>query len=183
MATSQNTTSRFHNLSDAALADELGRVDAISKAAEIELKALKDEFKARGLCAARRRLHGDCDRADRRTSRRQGRARLPGRGLFAFRGRRRLDRDPDQGRQPHAADRGLTFSSIPAPLALAGGVQLVQGQFDDQRHRAGKRPALTEATNRRAVLGAVLAGRCRCGRGAALSRKWRAGPRRSIACP
>ena len=52
MAIQQNTISRFHNLSDAALADELGRVDAISKAAEAELKALKDEFKARGLCAA-----------------------------------------------------------------------------------------------------------------------------------
>src|SRR5579871_4632951 len=52
MATSQHTTSRFHNLSDARLADELGRVDAISKAAETELKALKDEFKARGLNAA-----------------------------------------------------------------------------------------------------------------------------------
>ena len=51
MATSQNTTpvSRFHNLSDAALADELGRVDAIVKAAEAELTALKGEFKARGL--------------------------------------------------------------------------------------------------------------------------------------
>ena len=48
MAVQQNTISRFHNLSDAALADELGRVDAISKAAEAELKALKDEFKARG---------------------------------------------------------------------------------------------------------------------------------------
>jgi hypothetical protein len=52
MAVQQNITSRFHNLSDAALADELGRVDAISKAAETELKALKDEFKARGLSAA-----------------------------------------------------------------------------------------------------------------------------------
>ena len=54
MATSQNTTppSRFHNLSDAALADELGRVDSISKAAEAELKALKDEFKARGISTA-----------------------------------------------------------------------------------------------------------------------------------
>ena len=52
MAAQQNTISRFHNLSDAALADELGRVDAISKAAEIELKALKDEFKARGLSTA-----------------------------------------------------------------------------------------------------------------------------------
>ena len=52
MATPTHTTSRFHNLSDAALADELGRVDSISKAAEAELKALKDEFKARGLCSA-----------------------------------------------------------------------------------------------------------------------------------
>jgi hypothetical protein len=54
MANPQNITapSRFHNLSDAALADELGRVDAISKAAEAELKALKDEFKARGLSTA-----------------------------------------------------------------------------------------------------------------------------------
>jgi hypothetical protein len=52
MATATLTTSRFHNLSDAALADELGRVDSISKAAEPELKALKDEFKARGLVTA-----------------------------------------------------------------------------------------------------------------------------------
>jgi hypothetical protein len=52
MAVQQNTTSRFHNLSDAALADELGRVDSVSKAAEAELKALKDEFRARGLSAA-----------------------------------------------------------------------------------------------------------------------------------
>jgi hypothetical protein len=51
MAVQQNTTSRFHNLSDEALADEIGRVDSISKAAETELKALKDEFKARRLCA------------------------------------------------------------------------------------------------------------------------------------
>jgi hypothetical protein len=51
MATINNTTpaSRFHNLSNAALADELGRVDSIVKAGEVELKALKDEFKARGL--------------------------------------------------------------------------------------------------------------------------------------
>jgi hypothetical protein len=52
MATASDTTSRFHNLSDAALADELGRVDPIVKSAEAELKALKDEFKARGLSAA-----------------------------------------------------------------------------------------------------------------------------------
>lgn len=44
--------SKYHNLSNEALADEIGRVDAIAKAAEAELKALKDEFKARSL---------DCD--------------------------------------------------------------------------------------------------------------------------
>jgi hypothetical protein len=52
MAADTHTISRFHNLGDAALADELGRVDAILKAAEGELKALKDEFKARGLSIA-----------------------------------------------------------------------------------------------------------------------------------
>jgi hypothetical protein len=52
MATASFTTSRFHNLSDAALADEIGRIDAIVKSAEAELKALKDEFKARGLTEA-----------------------------------------------------------------------------------------------------------------------------------
>ena len=51
MATSQNITplSRFHNLSDAALADELGRVDAIAKGTEAELADLKNEFRTRGL--------------------------------------------------------------------------------------------------------------------------------------
>jgi hypothetical protein len=36
----------------ATVPDEIGRVDAIAKAAEAELKALKDEFKARGLDCA-----------------------------------------------------------------------------------------------------------------------------------
>ena len=49
----KDTASRFHNISDSALADEIGRLDAIVKAAEAELKAAKDEFKARGLTAAR----------------------------------------------------------------------------------------------------------------------------------
>ena len=54
MATAKNTTnpSRFHNVSDAHLADEIGRVDAIAKAAEAELKALKEEFKKRSLSEA-----------------------------------------------------------------------------------------------------------------------------------
>jgi hypothetical protein len=50
MATLKNSTvSRFHNLADEALADAIGRADAIVKAAEAELATLKDEFKARGL--------------------------------------------------------------------------------------------------------------------------------------
>ncbi|MFZ2107503.1 MAG: hypothetical protein WAV18_19370 [Roseiarcus sp.] len=50
MATLKNTTvSRFHNLSDEALADAIGRADAIVKGAEAELATLKDEFKSRGL--------------------------------------------------------------------------------------------------------------------------------------
>jgi hypothetical protein len=35
------TTSRFHNLSNAALADALGHADAVLKGAEAEAKALK----------------------------------------------------------------------------------------------------------------------------------------------
>jgi hypothetical protein len=46
-----NITSRFHNLSDAVLADALGHADAMLKGAEAECKALKDEFKRRGLTA------------------------------------------------------------------------------------------------------------------------------------
>ena len=37
-ATESNTTSRFHNLSDSALADELGHADALLKGAEAECK-------------------------------------------------------------------------------------------------------------------------------------------------
>ena len=42
-------TSRFHNLSDTTLAEEIGHADALLKGAEVECKALKDEFKRRGL--------------------------------------------------------------------------------------------------------------------------------------
>jgi hypothetical protein len=51
-ATHPSTTSRFHNLSNAALADELGHADALLKGAEAECKALKDEIKRRGLLEA-----------------------------------------------------------------------------------------------------------------------------------
>jgi hypothetical protein len=46
---STTTPSRFHNVSDQALADMLGQADAVLKGAEAECKLLKDEFKRRGL--------------------------------------------------------------------------------------------------------------------------------------
>jgi hypothetical protein len=46
---STTTVSRFHNVSDEALADMLGQADAVLKGAEAEVKLLKDEFKKRGL--------------------------------------------------------------------------------------------------------------------------------------
>jgi hypothetical protein len=51
-AVQANTTSRFHNLSNEALADALGHGDALLKGAEAECKALKDEIKRRGLLEA-----------------------------------------------------------------------------------------------------------------------------------
>ena len=50
-ATNPSTTSptRFHNVTDQALADLLGQADAVLKGAEAECKLLKDEFKNRGL--------------------------------------------------------------------------------------------------------------------------------------
>ena len=45
MAIATHTTAaRFHNLTAEMLADEIGRIDAIQKAAEAELKALKAAF-------------------------------------------------------------------------------------------------------------------------------------------
>jgi len=54
LAESRNTTipSRFHNLSQEALADAPGHAGAVLEGAEAECKALKDEFKRRGLLEA-----------------------------------------------------------------------------------------------------------------------------------
>src|ERR1700722_15146285 len=51
-ATHAYTTSKFHNLSNEALADAIGNADAVLKGAEAECKALKDEFKSRGVLTA-----------------------------------------------------------------------------------------------------------------------------------
>lgn len=44
-----SSISRFHNLSNEALADAIGQADAVLKGAEAECRSLKDEFKRRGL--------------------------------------------------------------------------------------------------------------------------------------
>lgn len=49
MAQATKPYNRFHNLRNEALADAIGRADAVLKGAEAECKALKDEFKSRGL--------------------------------------------------------------------------------------------------------------------------------------
>jgi hypothetical protein len=51
-ATNLPTISRFHNLSNEMLADAIGHADAVLKGAEAECKALKEEFKGRGLIDA-----------------------------------------------------------------------------------------------------------------------------------
>ena len=43
---------KFHNIPNEALADAIGHADAVLKGAEAECKALKDEFKNRGLLTA-----------------------------------------------------------------------------------------------------------------------------------
>ena len=109
MATLKNiTVSRFHNLSDEALADAIGRADAIVKGAEAELTALKDEFKARGLSevagddftvTASEQISG---RIDTRAVKE-----LPRRAIQRVREGHHLDRHSHQGGQPARA-RGLS---------------------------------------------------------------------------
>ena len=48
-AIDSSATSRFHNISNEALADALGHADVALKDAEAECKLLKDEYKRRGL--------------------------------------------------------------------------------------------------------------------------------------
>jgi hypothetical protein len=52
MAQAIHDYNRFHNLSNEALADAIGNADLALKAHEAEVKALKDEFKTRGLLIA-----------------------------------------------------------------------------------------------------------------------------------
>jgi hypothetical protein len=52
MAQATQHYNRFHNISNEVLADAIGHADAVLKGAEAEAKALKEEFKRRGLVTA-----------------------------------------------------------------------------------------------------------------------------------
>jgi hypothetical protein len=52
MAQATPAYSRFHNLSNEALADALGEADAVLKGTEKALAECKEEFKRRGLASA-----------------------------------------------------------------------------------------------------------------------------------
>jgi hypothetical protein len=68
MAQATQHHNRFHNLSNEDLADAIGQADALLKGAEAEVKALKDEFKARGLLTAAGE-HFTVNRSDQISSR------------------------------------------------------------------------------------------------------------------
>jgi hypothetical protein len=59
---------RFHNLNHEALADAIGNADLALKAREAEVKALKEEFKARGIVTAEGE-HFTFNRSDQVSSR------------------------------------------------------------------------------------------------------------------
>ena len=109
MATLKNiTVSRFHNLSDEALADAIGRADAIVKGAEAELTAAQGRIQgARPFGSRRRRFHGDGVRTDFGPDRCQGREGTARRALQRLREGHHLDRHSHQGGQPARA-RGLS---------------------------------------------------------------------------
>jgi hypothetical protein len=52
MARAIHNCNRFHNLSNEALADAIGNADLALKVHEAEVKALKEEFKQRGILTA-----------------------------------------------------------------------------------------------------------------------------------
>jgi hypothetical protein len=52
MAQAAQHYSRFHNLTDEALADAIGQTDALLKGVEAEVAALKATFKERGILSA-----------------------------------------------------------------------------------------------------------------------------------
>ena len=86
MAQATNNYNRFHNFSHEALADALGDADLALKAHEAEVKALKDEFKNRGLLTVAGE-HFTVTRSDQVSSRTryQRREAIPGRRVASFR--------------------------------------------------------------------------------------------------
>jgi hypothetical protein len=93
MAQATQHHNRFHNLTNEMLADAIGQANAVLKGAEAECKALKDEFKQRGLLTvSRRAFHGDAVGSNLQPARRRCRQGLPRRRVAKIRDREHHDR-------------------------------------------------------------------------------------------
>jgi hypothetical protein len=104
-------TSRFHNLSNNALADAIGRADAVLKGADAECKSFKEEFKRRGLTTAEGE-HFTVTRSEQFSHRLERRRRegVLGRGVAALRDHKHHHCHPHQS---HASARGGVAISNP----------------------------------------------------------------------
>ena len=97
-ATHAYTTSKFHNLSNEALADAIGHAEALLKGAEAECKALKEEFKSRGLRRGWRALHNHPFGSGQQPARRYRREEISRRPLAQVRDCQHHDGHPHQSR-------------------------------------------------------------------------------------
>jgi hypothetical protein len=95
MAQATCNYSRFHNFSNEALADAIGNGDLALKAHEAEVKALKEEFKHRGLLTA---AGEHFTVTDFQPPRRRSREAVSGRPVASFRNDEHYHRHPHQGR-------------------------------------------------------------------------------------
>ena len=151
MAALQNITphSRFHNLSDAALADELGRVDAIAKGAEAELADLKNEFRTRGLLsvAGDRFSVTSSDQVSWHLDTKAVRAHL-GDALKRSSTRRSCASKPPSGSPSPRKRISLNHS---APSAMSGGCAPSRTFNHAERQRSGNRPTYAQTKARRSA--------------------------------
>ena len=119
MAQATNNYTQFHNLSNEALADAIGNADLALKAYEAEVKALKDEFKNRGLLTTAGE-HFTVTRSDQFSSRLDVSRRES--NIWARRGvvsKRRASR-PSFASKPPSGSRARRKHSRPRPLAARG---------------------------------------------------------------
>ena len=170
MAQATQPYNRFHNLSNEALADAIGQADAVLKGAEAECKALKDDFKQRGLLRSPANTSPSLARPSLQPARRCCCEAIPRRRVSQVRDREHHHSDPHQG-QPAPRARGLTLADI-AFSACGGNAASI---FPDSKmrneiikfQRSHKRPTTTTTkTNLGSGAERCEQGGVRCYRGA-----------------